>query len=400
MSKGSESSIYKALGASSSKEGVLNAIGSKKPSYFIELMEDVGGDKEYYSFLHADGAGTKSIVAYLAFKETNDPSWFRSLAYDSLIMNLDDVLCTGPVEALSLSNTIGRNKLVIPDTAIKEVIEGYREVVSLLATYGITVNLCGGETADVGDLVRTIIIDSTLFGRVKRDRTISTDQIVPGDVIIGLSNTGQASYEKSPNSSLSSNGYTLARHALIAKKYPEKYPEILDPNIKLSDAYNGKLDLMAKPSELGGQSLVEALLSPTRTYAPILFEIFKTVSVNEIHGIINCTGGGQTKILRFGKGVSYIKDTLFPCPPIFKMIQESLNVPWDEMYSVFNMGHRIEIISPESNYDAIKKIAATFNVESRIIGRVEKAQGNKKFESGDANTLKITSDKGCFEYQG
>lgn len=388
-----ESQIYSSLGASSSKGGVHQALGLNKAKYFIELSEDIAGDPDRYSFLHADGAGTKSIVAYLAFRESGDPTFFKSLAYDSLIMNLDDVFCVGKPESLILSNTIGRNKTLIPDPAIGAIIDGYRELVSLLESYDIAIKLCGGETADLGDLVRTLVVDSTLFGRIKKRETISTDRITPGDIIIGLSNTGKTIYEETPNSSLSSNGYTLARHALINQKYRVKYPEILDPAVSATNSYKGKEDLFAAPPELNGMTLVQALLSPTRTYAPILKEIYQKIPLDQIHGVINCTGGGQTKILRFGNGVRYIKDNLFPCPPIFKLIQDSLNVPWNEMYSVFNMGHRIEIITPEKNFSTINKIVESFGIESRIIGNVVSSD-----DSSYKDSLTINSEFGEFRF--
>lgn len=388
MAGAKDSKIYKDLGASSSKAGVLDAVKSHNPSHFVELNEDVCGDTSYYSLLHADGVGTKSIVAYLAYKETGDPKWFRSLAQDSTVMNLDDIACVGAFESLTLSNTIGRNRSTIPEEVIKEIIEGYREFLEQMNANGIKINACGGETADLGDLVRTAVIDSTLFARVKKSETISTNAITPGDIIIGLSNTGQASYETEPNSSLSSNGYTLARHALIAHSYVQKYPEIVDPALDSKNTYNGKQKLLEHIDTLG-TSLAKAMLSPTRTYAPVIKQTLKTCGAANIHGIINCTGGGQTKCLRFGQGLHYIKDNLFSCPPIFEIIQANMNVPWDEMYAVFNMGHRIEIFCPESLLSEVTDIADSFKIEAKMIGHVEASQ--------DRNRLRLKSDLIEFE---
>ena len=367
-----ESSAYSKLGASSAKGAVHTAIGKTHRSYFAELNEDVTGNPAYLSLLHADGAGTKSILAYIAYKETGDPTWFKSLAYDSLVMNLDDIACVNAFESLTLSNTIGRNKNTIPDAALKEIISGYKEVAEHLSQNGIDIKLCGGESADLGDLIRTVVIDSTLFARVKKSEVISTDNIKANDIIIGLSSTGKAKYESESNSGLGSNGYTLARHALVASKYAEKYPEILDPAIKAA-AYQGKLDLFEEQKNLD-TSLIKALLSPTRSYSPVIRKITK--ELKDIHGIIHCTGGGQTKIIGFGKNKKYIKDDLFPIPEIFRMIQESMRVPLEEMYSVFNMGHRMEIICDEKHLKTISEISNEFGIEAKQIGYVEDSGSN------------------------
>ncbi len=400
MSSSNESKIYAALGASSSKQGVHKALeaslgadpqgvtSSHEPRFFAEVRPDVLGDPDYYSLLHADGAGTKSIVAYIAYQETHDPSWFKSLAIDSCIMNVDDVACVGAFEGMLLSNTIGRNRRLIPDECIEAVISGYREIVALLSTQGVPIVLAGGETADMGDLIRTLVLDSTLFARVKRTHAISTDAILPGDIIIGLSSTGTALYETEPNSSVGSNGFTLARHALIARKYSDKYPEILDPGIDPAIAYRGSHDLFSSPPPLS-TSIAKSLLSPTRTYAPILKLLHQELG-KDLHGAIHCSGGGQTKILRFGRNVHYVKDSLFECPPVFQLIQQSLSVPWREMYSVFNMGHRMEIILNEKHAPNVIAAAKGFGIEAKPIGHVQAGNGS--------NSLTIKSPYGTFDY--
>lgn len=390
-SKGSaESSEYAALGASSSKQGVHVAVGYETgKNFFAEVLPDLSGDPDYYSLLHADGAGTKSIVAYLAYRESGDASWFRSLAQDSLVMNLDDVACVGAFENLALSNTIGRNRFVVGDDCVRAIVEGYKETAETLAAAGIPMALAGGETADVGDLVRTVIVDSTLFARVRRTRAVSFEQARPGDVIVGISGTGTASYEQEPNSGIGSNGLTLARHALIAKKYAQKYPEIADPNVELSKAYRGVAELFDAPAPLD-TSIAKALLSPTRSYAPILKKILEK-SYSSVHGIVHCSGGGQTKILHFGKGLRFIKNDLFAVPPVFELIQATAQIPWREMYSVFNMGHRVEIVCEEKAAAAIVSASEAFNLEARVIGRVEASGANR-------NELRIEGAFGEFSY--
>ncbi|RMG44406.1 MAG: phosphoribosylformylglycinamidine cyclo-ligase [Candidatus Dadabacteria bacterium] len=389
-SNNKESRLYARLGASTSKKGVLDAAGHGAfRTFFADVTEDVCGSDQYYSLLHADGAGTKAIAAYLAFKETDDPVYFRSLAQDSLVMNLDDVACVGAFESLLLSNTIGRNRRLIPDNVIKEIIAGYRDLASVLARYGIQIAIGGGETADLGDLVRTIVVDSTLFARVKRGKAIRTDAIKEGDVIVGLSSTGQAVYEDKENSGLGSNGYTLARHALIKSSYRDKYPEIQDPGLDTELSYRGSLDLF---DQLPGTdfTVIEALLSPTRTYAPVIKKISERLN-DKLHAAIHCSGGGQTKIAGFGNRKRYIKDDLFEVPAVCKAIQNSLNVPWQEMYTVFNMGHRMEIVCPQSAAKEVISISESFEIAARIVGYVEKS-------STDRNQLVIKSPQGVFEY--
>jgi phosphoribosylformylglycinamidine cyclo-ligase len=390
-SKGSaESSEYAALGASSSKQGVHAAVGYKTgKNFFAEVLPDLSGNPDYYSLLHADGAGTKSIVAYLAYRESGDPSWFRSLAQDSLVMNLDDVACVGAFENLTLSNTIGRNRFLVGDDCVRAIVEGYKETVEALAAAEISVTLAGGETADVGDLVRTVIVDSTLFARVRRARAVSFEHARPGDVIVAISGTGTASYERESNSGIGSNGLTLARHALISRNYAQRYPEIVDPNIESSKAYRGVAELFDSPAPLD-TSIAKALLSPTRSYAPILKKILEK-SHSGIHGIVHCSGGGQTKVLHFGKGLRLIKDNLFPVPPVFELIQATAQIPWREMYSVFNMGHRVELLCDEQAAATVIEASEAFDLEAKIIGRVE-ASGTS------SNELRIEGPFGAFAY--
>lgn len=386
----SESAIYAKFGASSSKSGVHQAVGEvATPSHFVTLGPDAAGSPDYHSLLHADGAGTKSIVAYLAFRESGDPQWFKGLAQDCVVMNIDDIACVGAFEGLTLSNTIGRNRNQVPDSAISAIIAGYRECLADLAGKGISISFSGGETADVGDLVRTMVVDATMFARVKKSDAISTNAITAGDIIVGLSSVGQARGESSPNSGVGSNGLTLARHALIARRYADKYSEIIDPALNKNESYLGVHDLLAPVPELG-MSVAQALLSPTRSYAPIVKKVHQLIK-QDLHGVIHCTGGGQTKIKKFGHKVKYIKDNLFPCPPLFALIQKQAKVPWNEMYAVLNMGHRMELVCPAQHLKSIVQIAAEFGVEAKQIGRVESS-------SSAANELTITGSNGSFSY--
>ena len=384
-----ESELYKNLGASSSKDGIVKAVGaSDKHSYFAQVSDDVCGDKDYYSVLHADGAGTKSIAAYLAYKESAEPAWFRGIAQDSLAMNLDDIACVGAFEGLLLSNTIGRNASKVPDECIAQLIEGYNECLQILSDNGIQISSAGGETADLGDIVRTIVVDSTLFGRVKKDKAINATRIQTDDVIVGISGIGKTTYESKENSGIGSNGYTLARHALLPSSYLDRYPEIVEPELEHSNRYQGKNKLFDEIPELKG-NLAESLLSPTRMYAPILLRILEELD-QEIHFVVHCTGGGQTKLLRFGAGKQFIKDDLFDCPPIFRLIQSQVNVPWAEMYAVFNMGHRLEIVCPERHLNTIKEITKSFGIEAKRVGFVS--------GEGSTSTLQIKSEFGEFNY--
>jgi phosphoribosylformylglycinamidine cyclo-ligase len=384
-----ESSAYAALGASSAKGGVLAAVGETGAArYFATPVEDPAGDPSYAFFLHADGAGTKSIVAYLLFKETGDVSWFRTLAIDSLVMNLDDVACSGGLQGLILSNTIGRNRALIPDEAISEIIKGYRDTVELLRSLGITVQLSGGETADVGDLCRTLIVDSTLTARIPRTQLIDTTRVCPGDAIVGFSSSGQASFEHAPNSSIGSNGLTLARNVLLARTHAERYPEVADPSIPREIGYRGPFNVTDYEPSLG-MSVGEALLSPTRPYAPLIKRL--TMALGEkIHALIHCTGGGQVKIKRFGRSVRYEKDSLFPTPPLFHLIQKHGDIPWNEMYTVFNMGHRLEAVVPADATDVAISCARELGIAAQVVGRVTSSSGE--------NEVIISSPHGVFHY--
>lgn len=377
-----ESKFYAKFGASSSKEAVHSVVGNTS-DYFCKLIDDVCGDPDYYSLVHADGAGTKSIIAYLAYKETGDLKYFAGIAQDSLVMNIDDIACVNAFESLAFSNSIGRNKNIIPDEAIKVIINSYDDVIENLRDLGVDIKSCGGETADLGDLVRTIILDSTIFGRVKSTDVISTSNMQPGDVIVGLSSTGQASFENTPNSGIASNGISLARHALISKEYLSKYPEIIDP--KITDGYQGKFDIFKTEIE-PGMTIIDGLLSPTRSYSPIIKKICQELGSN-VHGIIHLTGGAQTKILKFGSNLKFVKNNLFPMPKIFRLIQESLSVPWDEIYTVFNSGHRIEVVLPKEYAQRVIEITNEFNIDAQIIGHLEYSEKNALEISGEFGTF-------------
>jgi phosphoribosylformylglycinamidine cyclo-ligase len=361
--------------------------------YFAQLQEDVAGDNDYYSLLHADAAGTKTLVAYLAYRESGDLRWFRGLAQDALVMNLDDIACVGALESILLSNTIGRNKSLIPDAAVAEIISSFKDLTTKLATLDIQINMAGGETEDVGDILRTLSVGCTLFARVKKQYAITTQEIAPGDVIVALASDGQASYEEEPNSGIGSNGITAARHALINRSYALCYPEIVNQAADQDLIYQGK-QLLNDQIEGLGMSVVEALLSPTRTYAPVVKKVLNKLGKDAstlIHGIIHCSGGGQTKIIRFGKRVRFVKNNLFPPAKVFQAIQNSLSLPWSEMYAVFNMGQRIEFIVPSEVAKEITECAASFNIQGRIVGHVEKSQQEK-------NQVVIDSQFGAFEY--
>lgn len=370
---------YLSRGVSPTKDDVKAAVKNQSkgvfPGAFCKLIEDIAGDPEYCTALHADGAGTKSSVAYLMFKETGNYDWFKGLAQDSLVMNTDDLACVGALNNLSLSNTIGRNAHLVDGKAIAKVIEGYDEMIAKLADLGIDIKMCGGETADVGDLVRTLIVDSTIVAREKRDNIINAANIKPGDIIVGLASFGQATYESSYNSGMSSNGLTAARHMLLSKYYFENYKESFSDTIGEDKAYCGKYRLTDK---LPGseQTVGEAILSPTRTFMPVIKVVLEKCR-SGIDGIIHCTGGGQAKCRDFGNNVRYVKDNLFELPPLFKAIYESGEIPMKEMFQVFNCGHRIEFYcDSEETAAGIMEIASSFNIESRIVGHVEQSNGN------------------------
>ena len=387
-----DSNRYMARGVSASKEDVHAAIRTIDkglfPKAFCKVIPDVlGNDPEWCNIMHADGAGTKSSLAYLYWRETGDLSVWKGIAQDALIMNIDDLLCVGAVDNILVSSTIGRNKNLIPGEVIAALINGTEELCSDLRNQGIGVYLTGGETADVGDLVRTIIVDSTVTCRMKRSDVISAGNIKPGDVIIGLASFGQATYEKEYNGGMGSNGLTSARHDVFAKFLAQRYPEGYDPAVPEDLVFSGNCQLTdpVKDTSLDAGKLV---LSPTRTYAPVIRKMLEDYR-HDIHGLIHCSGGAQTKVLHFVDNVHVIKDNLFPVPPLFKLIQEQSGTSWREMYQVFNMGHRMEIYVDPQLADSLMAIAASFNIDARIVGRVEAWSGRK---------LTIHTEAGIFEY--
>ena len=389
----SSSNKYADRGVSHGKEDVHNAIKNVDkglfPKSFCKIIPDtLSNDSEYCIIMHADGAGTKSSLAYVYWKETKDLSVWKGISQDSLIMNIDDLICVGATENIVVSSTIGRNKKLIPGEIIKQIIEGNEEVISNLNTYGMNVVSSGGETADVGDLVKTIIVDSTVFCRMKRADVIDNGNIIAGNVIVGLSSFGKASYEEEYNSGIGSNGLTSARHDVFEKSLKNKYPESFDNQISDELVYSGtkKVTDRIENSPLDAGKLV---LSPTRTYAPLIKKIFEEIERKKINGIIHCSGGAQTKILHFIDKLHIIKDNLFDLPPVFKLIQQESGTSWKEMYQVFNMGHRMEIYTDRSTADKIINISNSFNIEAKIVGRVEDSK-NKK--------LTITTTYGTFEY--
>ncbi|MCB0447109.1 MAG: phosphoribosylformylglycinamidine cyclo-ligase [Gelidibacter sp.] len=384
---------YAQRGVSASKEDVHNAIKNIDkglfPQAFCKIVPDyLTNDNEYCLIMHADGAGTKSSLAYMYWKETGDISVWKGIAQDALIMNIDDLLCVGATDNIMLSSTIGRNKNLITGEVISAIINGTEELISELKSFGVTIHSTGGETADVGDLVRTIIVDSTVTARMKRSNVIDNANIKAGDVIVGLSSSGQATYEKAYNGGMGSNGLTSARHDVFHSYLAEKFPESFDASVPKDLVYSGQVKLTDKvensPIDAG-----KLVLSPTRTYAPIVKKILSKYNSKDIHGMVHCSGGAQTKILHFINNLHIIKDNLFPIPPLFKLIQEQSKTDWKEMYQVFNCGHRMELyVSPEIAEDLIS-ISKSFNVDAQIVGRVE-ASSEKK--------LTIKSEFGVFEY--
>ncbi|MFK5982266.1 MAG: AIR synthase-related protein [Flavobacteriaceae bacterium] len=384
---------YAKRGVSASKEDVHNAIKNVDkglfPQAFCKIVPDyLTGDEEYCLVMHADGAGTKSSLAYMYWKETGDLSVWKGIAQDALIMNIDDLLCVGATDNIMLSSTIGRNKNKIPGEVISAIINGSEELLKELNDFGVTIHSTGGETADVGDLVRTIIVDSTVTARLKRSDVIDNANIKSGDVIVGLESFGQATYETGYNGGMGSNGLTSARHDVFDKYLAKKYPESFDQEVPDDLVYSGsrKLTESIDNSTLDAGKLV---LSPTRTYAPIIKKILSKYTNKEIHGMVHCSGGAQTKILHFVKNLHIIKDSLFEVPPLFKLIQEESQTDWKEMYQVFNMGHRMELYIPKEIANDIIEISKSFNVDAKIIGKVEAAE-NKK--------LTINSEFGRFNY--
>jgi phosphoribosylformylglycinamidine cyclo-ligase len=383
---------YMRRGVSASKEDVHNAIKNLDkglfPKAFCKIVPDLlANDPEFCNIMHADGAGTKSSLAYLYWKETGDLSVWKGIAQDAVVMNTDDLLCVGATDAILLSSTIGRNKNLVPGEVISAIIEGTEEVLQMLRDNGVGIYSTGGETADVGDLVRTIIVDSTVTARMKRSEIISNHNIKAGNVIVGFASYGQATYETEYNGGMGSNGLTSARHDVFHKYLAEKYPESFDPQIDSDLIYSGTRKLTEMVAETG-LDVGKLVLSPTRTYMPVAKGILENHRA-KIDGMVHCSGGGQTKVLHFTENVHIIKDNLFEVPPLFRIIQEESQTDWKEMYKVFNMGHRLEIYTDETTAADLIAIGKSFNIDTKIIGRVEANTGNK---------LTIRSDKGEFVY--
>ncbi len=388
----SSNSRYDARGVSASKEDVHNAIKNLDkglfPNAFCKIIPDyLGGDDAYCNIMHADGAGTKSSLAYMYWRETGDLSVWKGIAKDAIIMNIDDLLCVGAIDNILVSSTIGRNKRLIPGEVISAIINGTEEVLRELRELGVNAIFTGGETADVGDLVRTIIVDSTVTARIKRSQIIDNTKIKPGDVIVGLASFGQATYEKQYNGGMGSNGLTSARHDVFHNYLAKKYPESYDDGIPANLAYSGNYKLTEAINNLGVDA-GQLVLSPTRTYAPVVAKVLKE-NFHSVHGMIHCSGGAQTKVLNFVNQAHIIKNTLFDIPPLFEIIQKESGTDWKEMYKVFNMGHRFEFYVPEDQAQSIIASANHFNIEAQIVGRVEASVTNK---------LTIQSKFGTFNY--
>ena len=382
---------YQLRGVSAEKEDIHNAIKNLDkglyPNAFCKIIPDVlGGDNEYCNIMHADGAGTKSSLAYLYWKETGDLSVWAGIAQDAIVMNTDDLLCVGATDKMLLSSTIGRNKNLIPGEVISAIINGTEEFLAKLRSLGVGIYLTGGETADVGDLVRTVIVDSTVTARMRRDDVIENN-IKAGDVIVGFSSSGKATYEESYNGGMGSNGLTSARHDVLGHYLAEKYAESFDHSIPEELIYSGPHTL-TEATEIDGVDVGKLILSPTRTYLPMMVPILDNFR-KQINGIIHCSGGAQTKVLHFTNGLHIVKDNMFALPPLFRMIQESSGTDWKEMYKVFNMGHRLEIYTNEKAAEEMIQIAKEFNIEAQIVGHVEDSEKKR---------LTIKSEFGTFEY--
>lgn len=384
---------YDLRGVSASKEDVHNAIKNVDkglyPKAFCKIIPDIlGGDPEWCNIMHADGAGTKSSLAYAYWRETGDLSVWRGIAQDALVMNLDDLLCVGATDNILVSSTIGRNKMLVPGEVIAAIINGTEELLAGLRDMGISIYSTGGETADVGDLVRTIIVDSTVTCRMRRADVVNNADIAAGDVIVGLASDGQATYETFWNGGMGSNGLTSARHDVFCKAVGERYPQTFDPAVPSDLVYSGSMELTqaveGSPVDAG-----KLVLSPTRTYAPVVKELLNRMRP-AIHGMVHCSGGAQTKVMHFVENKHVIKDNLFPTPVLFEMIQRESGTDWKEMYKVFNMGHRLEVYLPSDKAAEIIAISESFGIPARIVGRVE--------ERGEGNLLTIKSSKGTFEY--
>jgi phosphoribosylformylglycinamidine cyclo-ligase len=388
---------YADLGVSHQKEEVHAALTGIDqglfPNAFCKIIADIAGDPNYCSVMHADGAGTKSAVAYMMYKETGDLKYFKGIVQDSIIMNTDDVICVGATGPFVLSNTVGRNKKIISGEIIGTIIQAYEQFAKNLQAINIPLYTAGGETADVGDLVRTLILDSTITTRLPKSHVITADNIKAGDVIVGFSSTGKTKYESdwTYNSGIGSNGLTLARHGILHHKYYKKYPEAFSPELDENVVFFGQHDLL-DPVPGTPLTVGEAILSPTRTYLPIMIPLIKDHR-SEIHCIFHNTGGAQTKCLKFGTGIHYIKDNLFPTPPFFKLIQQSANTDWLEMYKVFNMGHRMELICSEDfAKNIVLPITKSFDLDAQIVGHIEKAATKQ-------NKLTLDTPNGRFEVQ-
>ena len=383
---------YDLRGVSASKEDVHNAIKNVDkglfPKAFCKIIPDIPcGDKDSCNIMHADGAGTKSSLAYAYWKETGDLGVWKGIAQDALIMNIDDLLCVGATDNILLSSTIGRNKLLIPGEVIAAIINGTEELLSELRELGVGIYSTGGETGDVGDRVRTIMVDSTVTCRMRRDDVINNANIAGGDVIVGMASFGKASYEHEYNGGMGSNGLTSARHDVFAKYIAEKYPETFDKNVPDELIYSGGLKLTDEVPETG-LTAGKLVLSPTRTYAPVIKKLLDLMRPR-IHGMVHCSGGAQTKVMHFVENKHVVKDNLFPVPPLFRIIQEQSGTDWKEMYKVFNMGHRMEVYVAPEDAQAVIDVAKSFNIDARIVGRVDDAP---------ANRLTIKSEHGVFEY--
>ncbi|GAB3503079.1 AIR synthase-related protein [Spirosoma knui] len=382
---------YAQRGVSASKEDVHNAIAQLDkglfPKAFCKIVPDtLAGDPAFCTIMHADGAGTKSSLAYLYWRETGDLSVWRGIAQDAVVMNTDDLICVGATGPMLLSSTIGRNKNLIPGEVIAEIINGTEEVLQMLREHGIEIYSTGGETADVGDLVRTVIVDSTVIARMRRDQVISNDRIQAGDVIVGLASFGQATYETQYNGGMGSNGLTSARHDVLAHYLADKYPESFDPAVDQSLIYSGSKQL-TDVSE-AGPTIGQLILSPTRTYAPVARVLLDELRPH-IHGMVHCSGGAQTKVLHFIDNLHVVKDNLFPVPPLFQLIQQESGTSWQEMYKVFNMGHRLEVYLAEEYAQQVVDIARSFGIDAQVVGRVEAYQGKR---------VTIESELGTFTY--
>jgi phosphoribosylformylglycinamidine cyclo-ligase len=381
----SDNNRYNQRGVSAQKEDVHRAIAKLDkglyPNAFCKIYPDFwGGDDAYCNLMHADGAGTKSILAYMYWKETGDLSVWKGIAIDSIVMNIDDLLCVGATGPFTYSSTIGRNKHLIPGEVISELINGTQSYFDTLKQYDIDIHLLGGETADVGDVVRTVIVDGTMSCRMRRDKLVTTEKMVAGDVVVSLASYGQATYEEEYNSGMGSNGLTSARHEMLKKEYKTKYPESVDPNLPDEVVYNGKyslLDATETPLNVG-----KMILSPTRTYAPVVLKVLQQ-HFDKIHGIIHCSGGGQSKVLHYlPKPLRVVKNNLLPVPPLFKMIQEAAGTDWKEMYQVFNMGQRLEIYTDKETAASIVEISQSFGIDAQISGYVEDADKKEVIVDG------------------